>query len=125
MAVDVSPKQLEMLLDMVPKLSRVALLVKPSNSANVKGVDAVQAAGQKRGVKILRADARTSQEIDDAFAWIRQQNAGALMMWTEPFFLQQKNPDCTISREASVASHELRSDLFRGGCFDELRDEYC
>jgi putative ABC transport system substrate-binding protein len=90
MAVDVSPKQLEMLLDMVPKLSRVALLVNPSNSANVKGVDAVQAAGQKRGVKILRADARTPQEIDDAFAWIRQQNAGALMMWTEPFFLQQK-----------------------------------
>ena len=97
MAVDVSPKQLEMLLDMVPKLSRVALLVNPSNSANVKGVDAVQAAGQKRGVKILRADARTPQEIDDAFAWIRQQNAGALMMWTEPFFLQQKTQTAQLA----------------------------
>jgi putative ABC transport system substrate-binding protein len=90
MAVDVSPKQLEMLLDMVPKLSRVALLVNPSNPANIKSLEIVQAAGQKLGVKILRADARTPQEIDNAFSWIRQQNAGALMMWTEPFFLQQK-----------------------------------
>jgi len=69
----------------------VALLVNPSNPANVKSVDIVQSAGHKLGVKILRADARTPQEIDDAFSWIRQQNAGALMMWTEPFFLQQKN----------------------------------
>ena len=91
MSEDVSPKQLEMLLAMVPKLSRVALLVNPSNPANVKSVEIVQAAGHKLGVKILRADARTPQEIDDAFSWIRQQNAGALMMWTEPFFLQQKN----------------------------------
>ena len=90
MSGDVSPKQLEMLLDMVPKLSRVALLVNPSNPANIKSLEIVQAAGQKRGVKILRADARTPQEIDNAFSWIRQQNAGALMMWTEPFFLQQK-----------------------------------
>jgi putative ABC transport system substrate-binding protein len=91
MSEDVSPKQLEMLLAMVPKLSRVALLVNPSNPANVKSVEIVQSAGHKLGVKILRTDARTPQEIDDAFSWIRQQNAGALMMWTEPFFLQQKN----------------------------------
>ena len=125
MAVDVSPKQLEMLLDMVPKLSRVALLVNPSNSANVKGVDAVQAAGQKRGVKILRADARTPQEIDDAFAWIRQQNAGALMMWTEPFFLQQKTEIAELAVKHRLLVMTGDRDLFRGGCFDELRDEYC
>ena len=91
MSEDVSPKQLEMLIAMVPKLSRVALLVNPSNPSNVKSVEIVEAAGHKVGVKILRADARTPQEMDDAFSWIRQQNAGALMMWTEPFFLQQKN----------------------------------
>jgi putative ABC transport system substrate-binding protein len=90
MAGDVSPKQLEILLDMVPKLSRVALLVNPSNTANIRSLGIVQVAGQKLGVTILRADARTPQEIDNAFSWIRQQNAGALMMWSEPFFLQQK-----------------------------------
>jgi len=91
MSGDVSPKQLEMLLSMVPKLSRVALLVNPTNAANLKSLEIVQAAGQKRGVEILRADARTPQEIDNAFSWIRRQNAGALMMWTEPLFLQQKS----------------------------------
>jgi ABC-type uncharacterized transport system substrate-binding protein len=91
MSGDVSPKQIEMLRDMVPKLSRVALLVNPTNAANLKSWEIIQAAGQKLGVKMLRADARTPQEIDNAFSWIRQQNAGALMMWTEPLFLQQKS----------------------------------
>ena len=104
MSGDVSPKQLEMLLGMVPKLSRVALLVNPANPANVKSLEIVQAEGQKRGVKILRADARTPQEIDNAFSWIRQQNAGALMVWTEPLFLQQKSQIAELT-----AKHRLPS----------------
>ena len=63
MSEDVSPKQLEMLLAMVPKLSRVALLVNPSNPANVKSVEIVQSAGHKLGVKILRADARLPRKL--------------------------------------------------------------
>src|ERR1035437_7675430 len=65
MGGDVSLKKLELLLNMVPKLSRMALLVNPSNMANIKRLESVQAEGQKRGVKILRAEAQTSQEIDN------------------------------------------------------------
>ena len=84
-------KQLEMLLAMVPKLSRVAVLVNPSNTYNIKVLEIVRAAGQKRGVKILRVEARTPQEIDNAFSSVRQQNAGALIVLLEPFFQQQKS----------------------------------
>jgi putative ABC transport system substrate-binding protein len=94
MSGDVSQKQLEMLLDMVPKLSRVAVLVNPSNpnpSGSIRILERVQAEAQKRGVKILRAEARTPQEIDNAFAWISQQNAGALIVSLDQFLLQQKN----------------------------------
>jgi putative ABC transport system substrate-binding protein len=125
MSEDVSPKQLEMLLAMVPKLSRVALLVNPSNPANVKSVEIVQSAGHKLGVKILRTDARTPQEIDDAFSWIRQQNAGALMMWTEPFFLQQKNQIAALAVKHRLPAMGGGSDLFRGWRPDELRPEHC
>ena len=108
MAEDVSLKQLEMLLAMVPKLSRVAVLVNPSNTASIKNLERVQAAAQKRGVKILRADARTPQEIDNAFSWIRQQNAGALIVCARSVFLATKKPDCRIDRETSAASRGCR-----------------
>ena len=89
MTGDVNPKQLEMLLEMVPKLSRVAVLVNPTNTTNIKNLERVQAEGQKRGVKILRADARTPQEIDNAFSLMRQQNPGALIVLSEALFNQQ------------------------------------
>jgi putative ABC transport system substrate-binding protein len=99
MSVDISLKQLEMLLAMVPKLSRVGLLVNPTNAFSSKGlvtvqaknIEIVEAEARKRGVKILRADARTPQEIDNAISSIRQQNAGALIVRLDQFFLQQKN----------------------------------
>src|SRR5258706_9901701 len=57
MGEDVRVKQLEMLLSMVPKLSRLAVLVNPSNPTNVKNSKRVEAEGQKRGVKILHVEA--------------------------------------------------------------------
>src|SRR5258706_3697246 len=104
MTGDVTLKQLEMLLGMVPKLSRVAILLNPSNTATIKILERVQAEAQKRGVKILRADARTPQEIDNAFSWIRQQNAGALIVWLDQFFLQQKSQIAELN-----AQHRLPS----------------
>ncbi len=104
MGGDVILKQLEMLLGMVPKLSRVAVLVNPSNTSNIRTLEIVQAAGQKRGVKILRAEARTPQEIDNAFSWIRQQNASALIVSLEPLFQQQKSQIAELT-----AKHRLPS----------------
>jgi putative ABC transport system substrate-binding protein len=89
MSRDVDLKHLEMLLGMVPRLSRVAVLLNPTNPGNIDRLGAIQAAGQKRRLKILRAEARTPQEIDDAFTLIRQQNAGALMVLSEALFQQQ------------------------------------
>ena len=86
MHAEVSPKQLEMLLEMAPKLSRVALLVNPSNFVNIKSVERLQADAQKRGVTFLRAEARTPQEIDKVFFWMREQNVGGLIVWRESLF---------------------------------------
>ena len=91
MGEDVRVKQFEMLLSMVPKLSRLAVMVNPTNPTNARNAQRVEAEGQKRGVKILHVEAQTPQEIDKAFSLIRQQNAEAVMLWTEPLFSQQKN----------------------------------
>jgi putative ABC transport system substrate-binding protein len=104
MGGDVILKQLEMLLGMVPKLSRVAVLVNPSNTSNIRTLERVQTAGQKRGVKILRAEARTPQEIDNAFSWIRQQNAGALIVSLEPLFQQQKSQIAELTAKHGLPS---------------------
>ena len=104
MTTDVYLKQLAMLLDMVPRLSRVAVLVNPSNQANIKGLETVQAEAQKRGVTILRAEARTPPEIAKAISWMRLQNAGALIVALDSIFLQQKSQIAELT-----AKHRLPS----------------
>ena len=103
-AADVRVKQLEMLLSMVPQLSRIAILVNPSNTDHIKSLEIVEAAGSKRGVTILRADARTPQEIDTAFSLMRQQNAGALIVFLESLFQQQRSQIAELT-----AKHRLPS----------------
>jgi putative ABC transport system substrate-binding protein len=89
--VNIGPKRLEMLLDMVPKLSSVAVLVNPSNTSNINGLREIEAAGLKRGVKILPLEARTPQEINYAFPRMHKQSAGALIVILDPLFQQQRN----------------------------------
>jgi len=67
MSGEVRLKQLEMLLAMVPKLSRVAVLVNPSIASiktleiQAKNLEILQAEAQKRGLKVMRAEAQTPQ----------------------------------------------------------------
>ena len=89
LTVDLSAKDLEILLSVEPKLSRVAVLVNPGNSAHAPIVKTVQAAALKPGVKILPLEARTTQEIEDGFSTVAQQNAGAVLVALDAFLVQQ------------------------------------
>ena len=64
---------------MVPRLSRVAVLVNPANASHSTILESVQAAAQKRRRKDPTCGGADAQEIDNAFSLMRQQNAGALM----------------------------------------------
>jgi len=86
---DVIPKHLEMLLSMVPKLSRVVVLVSPDNSAHATMLKNVQSAAQRTSVKILPMEARTAPEIEKAFSAMAREKAGAVILARDPFFNQQ------------------------------------
>jgi ABC-type uncharacterized transport system substrate-binding protein len=89
LAGDLSSKHLEMLLTLVPKLSRVAVLLNPGNSAHATIRENVQAASQKAGIKVLPVKAQTPQEIENAFSTMVRENAGAVIVALDPLFIQQ------------------------------------
>ena len=104
MSVELGPKRLEMLRSMVPKLTRVAVLVNPSNASNILGLKIVQAAAQKLGIRIQPVEASTPQEIANAFAVMARQNAGALIVWLEALFQQQKNQIVELTAKQRLPS---------------------
>jgi putative ABC transport system substrate-binding protein len=117
MSGDVMPKQLEMLLAMAPKVSRVAVLVNPANPSNIRTLEAFQSALPKRGVtvQLQRMQARTSEEIEDAFSSMRQHNVGAVIVSLDPFFQQQKSQIASLAVKFRLPSISSSSEAAEVG----------
>jgi putative ABC transport system substrate-binding protein len=86
---DLSPKLLEMLLSMVPRLARVAVVLNPDNPVSIKPLENVQAAARKTGVTILSITPRTPQEIENAFSRMAREKVGGLIVTRDALFIQQ------------------------------------
>ena len=90
LGVEISAKHLEMLRSLVPKLSRVAVLINPDEGVSqASQLKRIQAAGQKTNVTIQPFDARDPKEIETAFAKIVRWKAGALILVRGPFLNNQ------------------------------------
>lgn len=101
---DVSPKHLEMLLALVPRIADVAVLVNPGNPAHGAILENVKAAAQTRGTRIVPAKARTPEEIERAFAGMAKERAGAVIVALDPLFIQQRGQIAGLA-----AKHRLPS----------------
>jgi len=86
---DLGAKHLEMLVTIVPKLARVAVLVNPANPANTAALKTVQVAAEKVRVQVLPAMAQSAREIETAFSTMRADGVGAVMVALDPLFIQQ------------------------------------
>jgi putative ABC transport system substrate-binding protein len=125
---EISPKQLEMLLSMVPKLSRVAVLLNPSNSGHTATLKNIQAAAQRTGVTILSLEARTAQEIENTFSVMAQKKAGAVIVARDALFNQQVRELAALAVKYRMPSiHGVREYVEAGGLMSygaSLADNY-
>ena len=104
LAGDIIAKDLEMLLSMVPKLSRVAVLLNPSNSNNNVALKSIQAAAQRTSVNILPAKARTAPEIESGFSAMSRDKAGAVIVMNDTFFIQQRRQIAELATKNRLPS---------------------
>jgi len=88
--LDVSAKLLELLVTMVPKLSRVAVLGNPGSSTHSAILKNVRAAALTRaGVRVLSVEARTREEIERSFGRMTQERADSVIVAADAFLNQQ------------------------------------
>src|SRR2546422_5878287 len=90
MGPDLVGKQLQLLKEVVPKVSRVALLRNPANPASAPGLREAEATARALGVRLQALEARNPQEIDSAFAAMTRERAGALVIFPDPIFGNQR-----------------------------------
>src|SRR6516164_2854198 len=89
MALDIEAKRLELLHELAPASSSLAILLNPSNSqARTQEIEAQRAAGVI-GRQVLVLKASTEREIEGAFAAIVRERAGGLLVGGDTFFMSQ------------------------------------
>jgi putative ABC transport system substrate-binding protein len=81
-----STKLIELLMELVPRTSVIALLVNPNNPASAGTVGDVQEVARTKGLQLVVLKAGTAIEIDAAFAALVQKRAGALVLGSDVFF---------------------------------------
>lgn len=112
---ETSVKQLEILAAALPKLSRLALLVNPTNSAHAEIRDSVRAAAAGRGIELHVFEARAEPEFDAAFEAIAKQRAGALMVAIDSVFTRGSRRIADFAAKQGIASIYAQPALAEAG----------
>ena len=83
-------KRLDLARDLVPDGSLIALLINANNPPSVEEGRAVQAAAAALGQRFLLLHASRVDQIEDAFATIKQQQVRALIVSSDSFFFSER-----------------------------------
>jgi putative ABC transport system substrate-binding protein len=83
-------KRLDLARELAPSGSTIAILINPNNPPSAAEGEAVQAAAAAVGQPLLIVSASTQNEIDDAFATIKQERIGAVLVSHDPLFFSER-----------------------------------
>jgi putative tryptophan/tyrosine transport system substrate-binding protein len=117
MNVEVAPKRLELLHELVPSARVIALLVNPTNPAHAEvNSSEVLAAADTLGLELHVLNASTDGELDGAFANLIQLRAGGLVIGPDPFFTSRNKQLAALGvRYAVPVVYENREFAAAGG----------
>ena len=90
MAVDLEGKRLELLREVIPKLSHVAVFWNPASPFQVNSEKEVQAAARAFKMKVLSLGVQAPEQFDNAFATIRKERPRALLVLADRLFLHNR-----------------------------------
>jgi putative tryptophan/tyrosine transport system substrate-binding protein len=114
-AAELAPKRLELLFELVPKASVVALLVNPNNPNAERFVRDLQEAAHAKGVRLSILKAGTEGEIDAAFASLTQLRDGALVVGPDPLFISRRDQLVALASRHAVPAIYFRRDFIAAG----------
>jgi putative tryptophan/tyrosine transport system substrate-binding protein len=115
--VELGPKRLQLLHELVPNATVVAVLVNPSDPARAETTSKeLQAAANSLGLQLHVLHANTDRDLDTIFAGLAELRAGGLVIGGEPFFNSRSEQlGALTSRHAVPTVYQLRTFAAAGG----------
>jgi len=124
--VGVVTKRLELLKEVVPSVSRVAVLWNPNNPANPVTLKETQAVAPALGVTLLSLEVKGAEDIDTALTAITKERPGALIVFGGVVTAHARRIAELAVKSRLPAIYTSREDIDAGGLmsygpnFDDL-----
>jgi putative tryptophan/tyrosine transport system substrate-binding protein len=127
--LEIGPKRLQLLHELVPTASVMALLVNPANpTISETNTKELQAAARNLGLELHVLNASTERDFDADFAKLIQLRAGGLVIAGDPLFSGQTEQLAALAvRHAVPTVYEWREFAVAGGLLSygtAITDEY-
>lgn len=103
-ASDLNPKRVQFLKDMVPKLTRLALLTSAKNAFNASFEPSMQVAAESHGIRLLSFSVAKPGEFDSAFDSMGQWGAEALVLSDDLNLLSERHRVAQIALKRKLPS---------------------
>jgi putative ABC transport system substrate-binding protein len=115
--MEIVPKRLQLLHELVPTASVVALLANPANPTLAKTYTKLsQAAARDLGLELHVLNAGNESDLDEVFAKLIQLRAGGLVIGVDPFFTDGSEQLAALTvRHAVPTIYQGRSFAAAGG----------
>jgi putative tryptophan/tyrosine transport system substrate-binding protein len=115
--VELGPKRLELMHELVPTTTVLGLLINPTFFASSETLSRdVQAAARSIGLEIIVLGASTERDIDAVFANLSQQRVGALVVGADAFFNSRSEQLAALALRYAVPSiYQYRPFAAAGG----------
>jgi ABC-type uncharacterized transport system substrate-binding protein len=115
--VELAPKKLELLHELLPSATSIALLVNPTNAVAAENQSrAVQTAARALGVQLHILHARTESDFDSIFSRLSELRADALVIGSDLFYTSHMQQLAALTVRHGVPSiYQFREFAAAGG----------
>jgi len=114
--IDTGQKRLELMHELVPTASTIALLLNPTNTVAETQTKDLQAAARTLGLELHVLHATTEREFEPAFADLMRLRAGGLVIGTDGFLVSSSEQLAALTlRHAVPAIFQYRAFVEAGG----------
>ena len=114
--VEIAPKRLQLLHELIPTASVMALLVNPAKPTVATNIKELQAAARTLGLELHVLNAGTERDFDGAFAKLIELRAGGLVIGDDPLFASRSERLAALAlRHAVPAVYQWRDFAVAGG----------
>ena len=114
-APDIGGKQLELLKEIVPKLSRVAVLGNSTVPGYGQMVKGIEVAANEFGVKVLILNVKNSEDIEAAFQSATKERASAVIVLGTPAILSRQQDVVALAARSRLPAAYIRPEFVEHG----------